>query len=380
MKSSESQHRHPCGSKRILQLFGAITVGFNLLTLRELHPTKKQFLDAFRPKSPASLEVLNSSVIMNWTCPLATQGNPALLQQCQTAVQARLAAEDSWKQSQGYLWMQHARKAGGTTLCMTLRLNIYGLVQVRKENHDLPARETCQMTDFCNDCNLKNKHGFSSQLLMQIMDAHQRNFIEAEGNGVPENLWDSGDWEQFVFVSTLRHPVSRIVSLLKNDYCKSRGKDCFEQIKRTFASNVNKWCNKGVYMCPSNYYVRIFSGLDNNYTTDADMIQRAQLNFVRFSCVILLEQWDDTVSCLQNIGLYLHKDNLAFNQNGQMKRAGVHLNTTTQLNSTALSPHQGNSYLTPAQEEQIVSYNQADLIFYEWAKHYLLSNAAASRV
>ena len=141
------------------------------------------------------------------------------------------------------------------------------------------------------------------------MDYHERNFIEIEGSGVPVDMLESS-WDDFVFVSTIRHPVDRVVSALLNDQCKG-DRQCFAQKKRSFASDVGK-CRKGVYHCNSNYFVRTFSGLDNRYTTDEDMLEKAKMNFLRFSCVVVVEYWDETVRCLERIGLHL-KDSKVFN-------------------------------------------------------------------
>jgi len=64
-------------------------------------------------------------------------------------------------------------------------------------------------------------------------------------------------------------------------------------------------CKIGLYFCHSNYFVRIFSGLDTNYTTDEDMLQMAKTNYLRMSCIVITEYWNETVTCLENIGFYL---------------------------------------------------------------------------
>ena len=58
---------------------------------------------------------------------------------------------------------------------------------------------------------------------------------------------------------------------------------------RSFASVLSTQCNQGMYFCSSNYFVRTFSGLDNRYTTDEDMLEKAKLNFLRLSCVVVVE-------------------------------------------------------------------------------------------
>ena len=46
------------------------------------------------------------------------------------------------------------------------------------------------------------------------MDSHGRNVIEIEGSGVPVDMLESS-WDDFVFISTIRHPLDRVVSSLK---------------------------------------------------------------------------------------------------------------------------------------------------------------------
>jgi hypothetical protein len=218
-------------------------------------------------------------------CPIAlTEEN----ERCTSIVHAKVRAETLWKNQQGYLWMQHSRKAGGTTLCMNLRLNIYGLVQLHAKDHVTAKRETCQIHDFCIDCNVKKKRGYSVAKLPDMvrgaMDSHERNFIEIEGSGVPVDMLESS-WDDFVFVSTIRHPVDRVVSALLNDQCKG-DRQCFAQKKRSFASDVGR-CRKGVYHCNSNYFVRTFSGLDNRYTTDGKSQAELFALFLRRGCGIL---------------------------------------------------------------------------------------------
>lgn len=112
----------------------------------------------------------------------------------QTALLQRQIAERFWLQQQGVIYMQHSRKAGGTTLCMLLRMNRRGLVF--DDRHPL-ERKTCQLVDFCVDsCDLPARikswgpnfgvdmfDDFASypQLLHCVMSVYGRNFIEIEG-------------------------------------------------------------------------------------------------------------------------------------------------------------------------------------------------------
>jgi len=101
------------------------------------------------------------------------------------------AAERFWQNQHGKVWMQHSRKAGGTTLCMLLRLNSFGLIKTRHLHWRMPQRETCQINKFCADCDLLSKAVVAEtihnapqsipRLVDCVMNVNQRNFIEFEG-------------------------------------------------------------------------------------------------------------------------------------------------------------------------------------------------------
>jgi len=310
------------------------------------------------------------------------------------------AADANWKVGrQGYLWMQHSRKAGGTTLCMTLRLNSKGLVRVTANQFNITEkRTTCQLLTLCGDCDVKSKfraqveqnYGgrFDSFFREQLNNAG-RNFIELEGNGVPVDMVVAADagarsaqrqsrkdpWEDFVFVSTIREPLARIVSDLESTHTFRCGdvhgsgdvqktaasKACVENLLRDEAVILGR-CRKGVYECHSNYYVRIFSGLDAEYTTDADMLARAKRNFKRFSCVVLQERWSETARCLgTRLGLYLTTD-LEFNVVGHGLKKAV----------AGVRHEDAVSFLSENTQSLLRELNRVDFEFYEWAKEWIL--------
>jgi hypothetical protein len=279
-------------------------------------------------------------------CPFETS---ILQERCTDIVHAKVRAETLWKNQQGYLWMQHSRKAGGTTLCMNIRLNMYGLVQLHAKDHKAGVRKTCQIVDFCRDCDVKKNYTVAALpgMVRSVMDSHEQNFIEIEGSGVPIDMLESS-WDDFVFVSTIRHPVDRIVSSLLNDQCRKK-RECFEGKMRSFASTAITQCQQGVYHCNSNYFVRTFSGLDNRYTTDEDMLEKAKMNFLRLSCVVIVEYWGETVSCLENIGLHL-KAKEVFNVVGKKEGSNHH------------------KELSQDELKLVESFNEVDIQFYEWVK------------
>mmetsp|Transcript_18953 Transcript_18953/g.24388 ORF Transcript_18953/g.24388 Transcript_18953/m.24388 type:complete len:379 (-) Transcript_18953:205-1341(-) len=357
----ESTHGSIC-SARLLQTILLVVCAFVFVGVDYYNLTEQQFLRSAEntETKKSDHDFLNGTTnppppIQSETtdCPIAlTEEN----ERCISIVHAKVRAETLWKNQQGYLWMQHSRKAGGTTLCMNLRLNIYGLVQLHAKDHVTAKRETCQMCNFCDCCDVKRKRGYSVAALPGMvrgaMDSHERNFIEIEGSGVPVDMWESS-WDDFVFVSTIRHPVDRVVSALLNDQCRG-DRQCFAQKKLGFASDVGK-CRKGVYHCNSNYFVRTFSGLDNRYTTDEDMLEKAKMNFLRFSCVVVVEYWDETVRCLERIGLHL-KDSKVFNIASNIKSS----------NRTESHDSDHSKELSQKELELVEAFNEVDIQFYEW--------------
>jgi len=297
----------------------------------------------------------------------------------------------------GYLWMQHARKAGGTTLCMTLHLNQMGLIRSRKEIHKYGERQTCQIRRLCYDCNIKKKMKkmrkanaiFTPNLpsmVKRVMDMENQNFVEIEGSGVPKRMLDSSLWGDFVFVSTVRHPIGRLVSLLKNDICMHSSQDlkkhggnkttCMEYEKDHIVSNSKRRCNKSIFLCHSNYLVRIFSGLDTHYTNDTHMLETAKRNFQRFSCVPIVEHFQETSHCLKRLGLFLTNPgpDVSFNVAGnKTKRLTAPDTTRVAMKSSSSASSSYNAFAADLSHDQYLNallVNKADMEFYEWVVNF----------
>lgn len=288
-------------------------------------------------------------------------------------------AEQAWKQRRGYLWLQHARKAGGTSLCMTLRDNTKGLITAASSDHEPPLkRESCQIFKLCGiDCNLKqtlinNNTESLAPILRKAMQTTSRNFIEVEGCGVPDDIL-SDQWSDFVFISSIRHPMARIESSLRNDF---RYKTCTNGTQKDPASCLVRFigtnnailnqCSKGIYYCMSNYFVRMFSGMEQNYTTDEDMLMRAKNNWNRFSCVVLQEEWSQTVHCIGNrLGLYRYQA-VAFNVNGDPRP----------VTNASMASNTGRSEDLVREDDykRLLSLNEVDMQFYEWAKDQIVQS------
>jgi len=284
-----------------------------------------------------------------------------------TTPSLKLHAQEAWLNGSGFLWMQHSRKAGGTSLCMMLRDNQMGLVQMNQTFDMEMKRRTCQIKDFCFNCNVKDKYNTTDLESATIAAMHRngRNMIEMEGAGVPIDLLEG--WSSFVFVSSLRHPVARAVSSLLHDgKTKCHGaSNVGECMSHHLALNETMMrCERWIYNCHSNYYVRMFSGLDTVYTTDQDMLERAKRNFRRFSCVLLQEQWDETAVCLRKLGLF-RIPKTRYNVNGGLDGVGA---GNSSSDTIVLS------FVPKVDRDRLWEMNRVDIEFYEWAKDQILTS------
>lgn len=302
----------------------------------------------------------------------------------------RQIAEAFWLRQEGKLWMQHSRKGGGTTLCMRLRLNQNGLMKTRPKQWNMPERETCQIRDLCTDCDLTKRKdifkGWNSmpRLMSCAIESHQRNFNELEGTVSPPDLTTNAEWSNFVFVSTLRHPLARIISSLHNDPPYRKVNGCVQPTnpkelnlcahrKVSFDNKIMDECHKGIYYCYSNYYVRMFAGHPNgpSNVVTKETLQLAKKNFLRYSCVVLQEQYETTESCLKTkLGLHLKSD-VEFNVQGNLIKS---------VNSTATRgadiKNSDAEFLQSLREHELVrlkKLNALDLEFYDWAKYQILA-------
>lgn len=348
-------------------------------------------------------------------------------------------AEQIWLRNEGYLWLQHSRKAAGTTLCMTIRQNQFGLIRAGEQNNIgnhqnrkkkknrhqqsqqqvvLP-RQTCQIKDICIDCNYKTKYESFykkhklSHYFRSAMQHHKQNFIELEGSGIPEDILVENEvslprtWYDYVFISSIRHPIDRIVSSLYNDpkQCgnkrsKRSKKSCINTIIQNKDLLLEK-CSNSIYYCYSNYYTRMFSGHDTEFydqteETNSDDAQSssldiAKLNFYRFSCIILVEYWDETITCLQEkLGLHLLTSQ-HYNVKGQISVGREQQSKQSQYSQfitpviSSLKGGEGKNdggghgatnhlhLLSNSSRQILEDMNQIDLEFYEWAKQEILN-------
>ena len=311
------------------------------------------------------------------------------------AIEQRRIAEAFFLRQEGKVWMQHARKAGGTSLCMLLRLNSHGLIRSQPKHWNMPHRETCQITNFCIDCDLTNPvhhlrnhyrfRGWETipRLVDCIATINHRNFFEVEGTVSPPTILTDPEWANFVFISTLRHPIARIISSLHNDnpyinqekgcYKPESHKELNNCSKAVLSTNANieNRCHQGIYYCYSNYYVRMFAGHPNGneYPVTRETLETAQRNFRRYSCVVLQEHWTATSQCLSHkLGLHLTSTD-GYNVQGAMKQ---------KMHEQAVANRSGSldtfsESLTNSEYGRLLELNALDLEFYNWAKEQILS-------
>ena len=109
---------------------------------------------------------------------------------------------------------------------MNIWLNTHSLVKDSKLSWVIGQRKTCQIVDLCRDCDVrkflsKQMHKESTELWMpRVLNCgmllKDRNFIELEGTPAPIDLLSNPEWHSTVFISSIRHPIDRIVSSLTN--------------------------------------------------------------------------------------------------------------------------------------------------------------------
>lgn len=196
------------------------------------------------------------------------------------------------------------------------------------------------------------------------------------------------EWANYVFVSSIRHPIARAVSSLRHDPRFTLPQPaCTHPTDAKALSNCARGqiasedavlgsCQHGIYYCFSNYYVRMFAGMDDQQqqqqrTVTREALATAKRNFGRYSCVVLLESWDETSHCMSKIGLHL-TDARRFNVDGTMTMMEDSDGTTTaatraELNFTAS--------LSDTELSRLEELNDLDLEFYNWAANQILSGA-----
>ena len=66
---------------------------------------------------------------------------------------------------------------------------------------------------------------------------------------------------------------------------------------------MDEQCRKSVYKCRSNYYLRIFLGIESGFgihDINETHLEMAKNVSKRISCIVIVEKWNQTMSCLGN--------------------------------------------------------------------------------
>ena len=130
-----------------------------------------------------------------------------------------------------------------------------------------------------------------------------RNIVEESKRPLPVSsiLGNREDWNRWVFVTSLRSPLDRAVSLLHSEsrYCRDRVGNCsYETLFRD--DSVRKNCANDSY-CYSNHMTRVFSGRHGSDELTRTDLERAKLMLHRVSCILVLgESLNRTASCLKH--------------------------------------------------------------------------------
>ena len=130
-----------------------------------------------------------------------------------------------------------------------------------------------------------------------------RNIVEESKRPLPVSsiLGNREDWNRWVFVTSLRSPLDRAVSLLHSEsrYCRDRVGNCsYETLFRD--DSVRKNCANDSF-CYSNHMTRVFSGRHGTDELTRTDLERAKLMLHRVSCILVLdESLNQTASCLKH--------------------------------------------------------------------------------
>eukprot|EP00929_Paragymnodinium_shiwhaense_P025236 TRINITY_DN15319_c0_g1_i1.p1 TRINITY_DN15319_c0_g1~~TRINITY_DN15319_c0_g1_i1.p1 ORF type:complete len:501 (-),score=99.08 TRINITY_DN15319_c0_g1_i1:16-1518(-) len=125
----------------------------------------------------------------------------------------RLRAEERWRQGRGFVWFQHYRRAGGTTLCQLLQYAVpVGRLAERAE--------ACQPDEWRLKDAMKASDHNSSLLLAELVALGGNIFAQEYGTMPGPTLLghrtqSSVPFSQMVFVATMRDPWKRFWSQLK---------------------------------------------------------------------------------------------------------------------------------------------------------------------
>ncbi len=255
--------------------------------------------------------------------------------------EAKLAA-DSFRSGKGHVWLQRVRNAGGSMLCHNLRLNSDLLLNTSSivrfgDVTTSTSSSSLQLVDFSKSyedyCHSSTSSSSSSKYhhLTQdeeendqndddccqieshdmndvkgfIKNLGERNIVEESIRPLPVSslLRHREEWSRWVFVTSLRGPLDRAMSLFHSEprYCRDEfqvGKPCsYSDLFRDDV--VRKNCAEASY-CYSNHFTRVFSGRHGTDELSREDLEIAKIMLHRFSCILILESLNRTSSCLDH--------------------------------------------------------------------------------
>jgi hypothetical protein len=187
----------------------------------------------------------------------------------------------------GYIWFQHVRKAGGTTLC-----------DVMSRNFISTNRTGCWCKSYIN-ANLLHS---MEEVELFCMKHFGLDFVSFEAGGFPKYARSSLNDTKWVFMTSLRNPLDRIISHVhysndENKYFNST----FEAAKWLAGRDYSLRKRKLIYDCYyDNYYTRIFSShcQSPDPMTETDF-QLAATTLKRFDICFVMEWLSDMAPILK---------------------------------------------------------------------------------
>lgn len=186
-------------------------------------------------------------------------------------------------------------------------------VSLSKQTCDRPFRSSCDVHPHDTDLMSIVVDRDTSELERQMQDSN-RNVVEQQFGPIPASLILSATqqtghddrWRRWVFVTSMRDPLDRALSLLHNEPTL-----CNENIEKgarcpyatMFRPDVAKahCAKRGSANCYSNHFTRTLSGRYGDEDISESDLMTAKLMLHRTSCVLIVEEKKRSAGCLDNV-------------------------------------------------------------------------------
>ena len=187
------------------------------------------------------------------------QANQQESRHCGTCAPHKLQAATALRQGNGFVYVQHPHKAGGSTFCSLLsggpllklgiHMNCNPIILPQVDSSGTTARNLT-MSMLLKHVWRAVPDNWTVHRVQAFLRHNQRNVLVIEDQPLqpwwraataPPNAW--------TFLTILRDPVSRTLSHHR-----------FERIKQAFGWNVSEWAHRAPYYT-QNFYVRTFAPL-----------------------------------------------------------------------------------------------------------------------